>query len=147
MTSPSRPRTRRTSRLRLEPLEGRLAPAVLVNPTTVTYRDVDGDRVTVKVTVGTLDATNFLFNTPFADPGPQQLQSLILNAAEFQGAAVSVSAVRDPVAGGDGFANVGRVAAAGVDLAALTVDGDLGQVDAGDPVTSSTPGLGSLTVQ
>ena len=44
-----------------------------------------------------------------------------------------------------GFANVGRVKA-GVDLAAVVIDGDLGRIDAGDAVTS-TPGLGSLRVQ
>ncbi|HEV7868024.1 MAG TPA: hypothetical protein VGO90_10105 [Chthoniobacteraceae bacterium] len=32
----------------LEPLEGRIAPAALINPTTLVYKDFDGDVVTVK---------------------------------------------------------------------------------------------------
>src|SRR5581483_11634794 len=32
----------------LEPLESRIAPATLVNPTTITFQDHDGDLVTVK---------------------------------------------------------------------------------------------------
>ena len=33
----------------IEPLEPRIAPATFVNPTTITYHDVDGDLVTVKL--------------------------------------------------------------------------------------------------
>ncbi len=33
----------------LEALEDRIAPATLLNPTTLVYTDVDGDAVTVKV--------------------------------------------------------------------------------------------------
>lgn len=33
--------------LRVEVLESRLAPATLISPTTLTYRDVDGNNVTV----------------------------------------------------------------------------------------------------
>ena len=36
-----------------EPLESRIAPATLVNPTTVTYTDVDFDLVTIKSSKGT----------------------------------------------------------------------------------------------
>ena len=39
--------------LAAEALEARDAPATLVNPTTVVYSDVDGDRVTVRTTKGT----------------------------------------------------------------------------------------------
>src|SRR5437870_5046298 len=34
----------------LEPLEMRIAPAMLINPMTVSYQDKDGDVVTVKAT-------------------------------------------------------------------------------------------------
>src|SRR5262249_44426313 len=44
-------RLRRRVRLQVEELETRLAPAVLVNPTTVKYQDVDGDNVTVKLSL------------------------------------------------------------------------------------------------
>jgi hypothetical protein len=39
----------RQVRIEVEQLETRLAPATLVNHNTVTYRDVDGDSVTVSI--------------------------------------------------------------------------------------------------
>jgi hypothetical protein len=39
----------------IEPLEARIAPATLLNPTTVTYQDIDGDNVTVKLNKAVLD--------------------------------------------------------------------------------------------
>jgi hypothetical protein len=33
----------------IEPLETRIAPATLVNPTKLTYTDIDGDKVTVTI--------------------------------------------------------------------------------------------------
>jgi hypothetical protein len=134
------------SLLRLEQLERRDAPATLVNPTTVTYQDVDGDHVTVKVSKGTLDSTNLYFDNSFATASGQQLEFLFISNAEFQGAAVTVTAVRSAVNGGDGLANVGWIYAASRDLAAVKVDGDLGRIDAGD-ATLTTPGLLSLTAQ
>jgi hypothetical protein len=41
---PKRPRTDSS----FEPLEGRIAPAVLLNATTIQFTDTDGDLVTVK---------------------------------------------------------------------------------------------------
>jgi hypothetical protein len=130
----------------LELLEDRLAPAVLVNPTTVIYPDVDGDIVTVHVSKGTLTADNFTFNSPFNFNGPQQLQTITLRGAQFQGANLTITAVRSPVNGGDGFVNVGEIDATGVDLGAVSVQGDLGKILAGDG-SAKTPALALLTVQ
>jgi len=145
-SSRSYPRSHSRHRPALEVLEDRMMPAVLVNPTTLTYQDVDGDTVTVTVTRGTLDQTNFTFDGAFADSGPQQLRLVDLRGAEFQGSDLSITAVRSATNGGDGFVNVGRIDGSGVDLGAVVVDGDLGAIDAGD-ATTATPGLASLTVQ
>jgi hypothetical protein len=145
MKNPYSRRARSTFRPALEALEDRLAPAVLVN-NTLTYQDVDGDNVTVQVSKGTLAQNDFTFNSPFANTGPQQLQLLNLTSPQFQGANLSVTAVRSAVHGGDGFVNIGEIQAIEVDLGAVTVQGDLGKILAGDGNTK-TPGLSSLTVQ
>ena len=48
----------RSTRLRLEALEGRDAPATLVGATKVTYQDTDGDTVTVAFSKPVLNAGN-----------------------------------------------------------------------------------------
>src|SRR5437588_12961822 len=48
----------RATRLRLEPLEGRDAPATLVSPFRVTYQDADGDHVTVTLSKPLLTPAN-----------------------------------------------------------------------------------------
>src|SRR5687768_14485228 len=88
--------------LPIEPLEARIAPA------SVTFTDVDGDKVTVTTTgPGTLA---LLGNVQVFDG---QLRRLDLRDAAFQGANVSITATRDPVNGGDGFVNVGQILATG----------------------------------
>jgi hypothetical protein len=138
----------RIVRLAVEALESRDAPATLVNPTTVTYTDVDGDTVTVRTTKGTLDlASNFLFAD--TDPGPavrEQLQRLTVTDPEFEGASLSVTAVRSAQNGGDGFANVGYINANIRHLGTVSVDGDLGQIDAGFSEPGSVA-VRSLVVQ
>ena len=78
----------RRARLQVEQLETRLVPATWVSPTTVTYTDVDGDRVTVVSSKPLFQAEHldslFTFNPPFAT-GPQQLQ--VLRLTLFAGAA------------------------------------------------------------
>ena len=77
---------------------------------------------------------------------PQQLQRVDLTAATgAQGTRLSVTAVVDAITGGDGLANVGHIAAAGLDLRTVTIDGDLGKIEAGD-ANDLTPGLASLRV-
>ena len=147
MSTPHRPETpaRRRHPLRLEALEDRRAPAVLVNTTTLTYTDRDGDLVTVRTSRG--EFVNGVDDFTFAPAGVgEQLQVINLSndGDLFVGAALSVTAVRGP-GGGDGFANVGYINASGIDLGAVRVDGDLGRIDAGD--VSPATGVTSLTVQ
>jgi hypothetical protein len=135
--------------MNIEPLEIRIAPATLVNPQTVTYTDVDGDDVTVKTTKGTFVlGANILFID--ADPGPdvrEQLQLIDMqNSMTFAGASITITAKRSLANGGDGLVNVGFIDASGTDLGAVTVDGDLGRIEAGD-TNGATAGLRSLTVQ
>lgn len=129
----------------MDALENRLVPAVLVNATTLTYQDVDGDAVTVSVTRGTLAEANFTFDGAFGNSGPQQLRVIDLSDAEFQGSDLTITAARGG-GGGDGFANVGLIDGRGVDLAEVVVDGDLGAIKGGD-VNGSTAALVKLKVQ
>src|SRR4051812_35727143 len=101
--------SRRPRCLQVEALEGRLVPATLVSPTVLTYQDVDGDTVTVRISKPVLNSGNvnqvFTFGSNSAQ---QQLQAINLPATA-AGAAVTVTAVRSAANGGNGFANVGRV--------------------------------------
>ncbi len=129
----------------IEPLEARIAPAMvtlIANGASATYTDVDGDRVTVKVSTGTLAAGLF---TGVAGASGDQLQLLDLSAGGFDGANLTFTVARVP--GGDGLANVGYINSTGHDLGKVTVKGDLGQIDAGDATTLNDPGLVSLKVR
>src|SRR6185436_12115120 len=64
---------------------------------------------------------------------------------KFEGANVSITATRDPAAGGDGTVNVGYIQATGFDLGTVFVEGDLGVIDAGDPAKPASA-LKGLTV-
>src|SRR5262245_59121748 len=126
--------TRRT-RLSIELLEPRLAPASVLN-----FTDVDGDKVSVTSSRGDLSG-----KATFANVGVgQQLQVLDLTGAAFQGANVSTAVTRAVT--GDGLVNIGRINATGRDLSTVTIKGDLGQIDAGD-ANLSTPGLKRLSVR
>ncbi len=139
----------------LESLEGRIAPATLINPTTVTYQDFDGDIVTVKFTKSLLTnstiAGNVLkFDTLGVDGSNatgQQLQLIDLTVAPIVlgkslalGTGITITAVK--AGAGNGIADVGYIKATGVPLGAVTVSGDLGQIDAGS--NSVAIGVASL---
>jgi len=128
----------------IELLEPRVAPAVIVNPTTVTYTDLDGDPVMVQITKGTLTADDFVFDSDFASSGPQQLLRIDL-AGDTTKAKSDLTINIGPVPVGDGFANIGYIDATGIDLRDVIVMGDLGRIDAGDAV-KSTPGIRGLMV-
>jgi hypothetical protein len=121
------------------------APAAIqiVNASTATYLDAEGDQVTVKVSKGTLDASNF--RMAFKVNGGLELHLLDLTAPEFAQANVTISAKKTR-AGGDGFAQVGRINATGVDLGKVTIAGDLAQIDAGDG-NISKPAIAALNVR
>ncbi|HEV7404864.1 MAG TPA: hypothetical protein VGO11_18120 [Chthoniobacteraceae bacterium] len=134
----------------IEILEARIAPATLVNPTTVTYTDVDGDLVTVKTSLGTLVLTNpnggandtFTFTAPNS-AGGQQLQLIDFHNGGFDGANLTITVVKKPA--GDGLANVGSINSTGHFLGTVTVPGDLGQIDA-DGNSPDGLAIKSLTV-
>jgi hypothetical protein len=126
--------------LRLEELESRLAPAT-ITPSMATYTDVDGDAVTVKISRGSFSPANFQF-TP-SGPG-EFLQTIDLQGdPAFQGANLTISVKRNATSG-DGFVYVGGINASGIDLGAVSVQGDLGYILAGDS-NLATMGLASLT--
>jgi hypothetical protein len=122
----------------LELLEPRIAPAAVF-----TFTDVDGDAVTVHSSKG--DSTD-LMNACLVVGG--QLQTIDVSkasfGAEFEHAAISITAVRRAGGTGDGKVNVGYFKATGQDLAAVKIGGDLGRIDTGDG-DPAAPALGSLT--
>lgn len=128
----------------LEILEDRIAPAVLVNPTTVVYTDVDGDTVTIKVSKGDLAGRFSVTDIMNGITDAEQLDRLDLNDQTFQGANVTITAKPSSL-GGDGFANVGFINAEGAALGKVKIDGDLGKILAGN--LNSKVGLKSLEVQ
>ena len=176
-TPPPNPRQRVSSarvRSGIEPLEGRVAPASLVNATTVSFNDVDGDVVTVTFSKALFDVTKtpaqnhlddiFKFvddqATPaaslFASTGPQQLQLIDLTkvptvlvgttpTSPAAGTDITVSAVKGAGNVGDDLTNLGAIKATGLPVGIVTIDGDLGQIDAG--VAASKTGIQALNVQ
>jgi hypothetical protein len=106
-----------------------------------TYTDVDGDKVTVAVSIGTLTAA--LFTTGAIGVG-EQLRKIDLSGGGFDGANLTVSASKVP--GGDGLVNIGYINSTGHDLGKVTVKGDLGQIDAGSN-SADTAAIKSLTVR
>src|SRR5207247_2214508 len=78
----------------------------------------------------------------------QQLQAINLTALGPAASStwVTTIAIHSAITGGDGFAAVGQIDATGIDMGAVTIDGDLGCIVAGD-ATTTTAGLRGLTVQ
>lgn len=117
--------------LSIEGLESRLTPAItIINGTTATFTDVDGDSATVKVSTGILSAG--LFTSVAAGSG-NQLQEINLSAGGFDGANLVITDKKS--ATGDGLVNVGYINSTGHNLGAVSVAGDLGQIDAGSDDT------------
>src|SRR5262245_22935434 len=130
---------RRRHILGVETLERRDAPATLVSGTRLTYRDCDGDSVSVTFSKPILTAANantiFTFDTGGVDGNnstKQQLRAIDLTSlgATAKGVAITTAAVRNSLSGGDGFAAVGQIDATGIDMGAVAIDGDLGRVRA-----------------
>ncbi len=111
----------------------------------VTFRDVDGDLVTVKTTKGVFDGSEFS-GVELGPNGAGQFQKLTLDA-DFTGANINFTAVRT-ANGGNGFVNVGFLNATGVDLGVVSIAGDLGRITAGTVGgNAKVPGVKSLTLQ
>jgi hypothetical protein len=170
---PAPPRRTATARVRsqIEPLEGRVAPAALINATTITFNDLDGDVVTVQFTKNLFDLTKtasenhldgiFKFvdaqhtASLFASTDPQQLQlidlSQVANIVVHNvprnpafGTGITVTAVHGAGDVGDALTNIGAIKASQLALGDVTIAGDLGQIDAG--TAKSVVGIASLSV-
>jgi hypothetical protein len=150
----------------IEGLEGRIAPATLLNPSTVIFQDLEGDTVTVKfsknlftgTTAQQLATANQVFKFSAGDIAqsnttPQQLQlidftkfavNLGTGLSTATGVSVTVTAVKTGL-NGNAHTDVGAVNATNIALGAVTIDGDLGRIDAGR--ASAKTGLSSLTVE
>lgn len=119
-------------------------PTVTVrNATTATYLDSDGDLVTIKITKGDLNNATFLLGA--AANGGGQLRGIDFNGlVEFENSNLTLSVKK--ARNGNGLADVGFIDATGIDLGVVTLKGDIGAIDAGNP-TPSTPAIKSLSVQ
>lgn len=114
---------------------------------TAVFTDVDGDRVKITTTRGAFVQSDFTLLRA-GKVGGAQLQTLDLTGlahAAFAGANISLTATRSAV-GGDGFVNLGHLNATGTDLGAVRIEGDLGQIDAGNPLLAA-PALAGIAVQ
>ncbi len=114
--------------------------AISMDGKTATMFESDGDLVTVKTTKGSFHRSDFTLES-----GSLQAIDLTRDLAGFSGASITVSATTPSGGTGDGEVHLGALKATGIDLAAVTIDGDLGQLDAGDG-TLTTPGAGVVSV-
>ena len=123
-------------------------PAFSTDHKTATWTDVDGDLVTLKVSKGTLDASNFELLAKSTTDHHARLLALDLGVVlgtqnpEFDGANVTLTAKR--AGGGDGKVHLGFLDASNVDLGAVKIGGDLARMFAGD--SADDPALKSLTI-
>ncbi len=112
-----------------------------------TWRDVDGDFVTLKSTKAILDLADFSFVAKGLNGGEElQLLNLSDDGIAAKGAGLAFTAKFDKLNNrGDGSVHIGYLNATGVDLGAVAIPGDLGRITAGD-ATDTDGGLKSLTV-
>lgn len=135
----------------LEKFEDRIAPAVLINPSTVTFQDVDGDEVTVKFSKKILTSQETLDEVLSLTPGDvsgEKLDGIDLSLLDLTAAQLNrlgVTIVAKQAGGGDGLVNVGAILGEGIDLGHVFVDGVLGKITAGN-ANAGTAGLLSLSV-
>ena len=130
----------------MELLEPRIAPAAVF-----TYIDVDGDLVTVETSKGTdQQLAGILSFSAASDKRKLELVDFSANPFVFKGTHLTITA--ETAGGGNGLANIGRISGVShtgdhpfIDLGNLVIDGDLGEIDAGDE-NRKTPGIKSLTV-
>ena len=155
----ARPLPRRSERHGgIEPLEGRIAPAVLLpGGRDLSYTDLSGDKITVHLSspifagktgaeLNTALDRVFVFSAGDAHSGdttPQDLQRIDLELAPLtdsfvnkaMGLSLSVT-VTTPAAGSSHLVNVGAIEATDVSLGSVYIQGDLGHLTAG---SSSSP--------
>jgi len=154
----------------IEPLEDRIAPALILNPYTVTYQDANGDTAVVKISkplfTNATTAGNILqFTTTvskatltFTDNNtPESLSNInLLARTDATGLNISVT-VLPQVGVGNLEVDVGSINAANfntpnqvsenIDLGSIYIQGNLGYITAGASNYFFTPSIQSLTVQ
>jgi autotransporter-associated beta strand protein len=118
--------------------------AIASNGKSATFTDVDGDLVTVKIAGKTASLTASDFTFGFSGSNHPRLLQLALDLAD-AGANLTITSKRTAL-GGDGFADVGYLDAVGVALGTVTVDGDLGRIDADAVKALTVQSLGALGV-
>src|SRR4030095_13157788 len=104
-----------------EPLETRIAPASL------TLTDVDGDKVVITVSKGSLELGGTVMVTG------NQITLIDLSDSAFANANLKIVATRSDE-GGDGLVNIGQINGGSNDLGKVSVDGDLGRIVCGGRV-------------
>lgn len=117
--------------LSIEPLESRIAPAVILEFTD----NVDGDTVKLLSDKALTAAVSYAPNGSVAE--------ILITGAGLDGA--SLTTVVTKSANGDGLVNIGRIMATGIDLGVVTVKGDLGKIVSGN-ASNPLPGLKGLKV-
>ncbi len=147
----------------IETLESRIAPATIVNPTTIAFQDIDGDDVKIHVSkpIFTDPATAAKLahlSGAFGDTGPQSLSSLEFSdlGAACNGLDIFITAKHSATHGGNGqvtfsvlnASNVNPVTGVGpgIDLGKVVVQGDIRYIDAGDE-NLTTPAIKSLDLR
>ncbi|MES2568525.1 MAG: Calx-beta domain-containing protein, partial [Verrucomicrobiota bacterium] len=100
----------------------------LINKHKIAFTDVDGDRVTVKTSKGRFRTEDFTI-VP-SGVGAQLALIDLGHKQDFAGANLKIR-VRH-VSGSSSNTHVGYIDATGIDLGKVSVDGDLGRIDAGD---------------
>jgi len=123
-----------------EALESRIAPAGVM-----VFTDVDGDTVTIKTSVGSFSADDFVTvagTIPGVTDGVQIQKIILTNPGDnFNKTSLTISVKKGAL--GDGAVNIGAIDALGVDLVSVLVPGDLGRITAG---SGNGVGVGTLTV-
>ncbi len=113
---------------------------------TATFRDYDGDDVTVTTTKGTFTRGQFVMNGNSNATGGQGVAKVTFTeAAGFSGAAITFTA-KPSTYGGDGEVDVYEIDASGVNLAGLTIAGDLNILTAGT-VGNTGVAIGKLSLR
>jgi hypothetical protein len=140
--------TRRSSlHTGIEPLESRIAPAMLMSPTQISFLDKSGQLATVTISKPLFTAANvnkvFTFDTGSVDGTTGTEQQLELFNVVKLGPAASTMAIT--ISATTGAVDVGYIKADGIDLGAVSVGGDLGRIHAGLTGTGH-PAVASLTV-
>lgn len=125
----------------IEPLEARIAPAAVFS-----YVDADGDLVKLITSKGTNQQLSNIITIGLVDSEHVEVRKIDFakDPATFAGTSLTMVVKPNPL-GGDGRGNIGAINAVGVDIGDIKLLGDLGQIDAGNPMLA-TPAVKSLTV-